>query len=544
MAIVEEKERVEKLLEEGKLNEALTKIEKLDKRTDLSHDDKIEILLLKSTVYMKLGEFKLSNDILGEFLGKRNIDPLHTADALIIKAWNLECQGKLDETLEIVSECEELLQKLTQIEQKEISKRRITLLRRKGTIYLIKGDLDSALNFTQQSLKLAKEIKDQSLISKAINNIGLVFQQKGDIDNALDYFRQSLAIFQEIGNKYDIPGCLSNIGVIYRRKGDFTKALENYQQSLAISQEIGNKQGKSIFLMQIGDIFASKGELDDALDHYEQSIVIMEEIGDNFYTGYVFWGIGDVYRQKGDFNQANDYLKRSLALFKEIGNNQLISESVLQLLITAINNNSFSQAKNYLGRLQQINDQEDNLVINQYYRLAQAIILKNSTRMSEKVKAQEILHDLVNEKEFSYNITFHAMLSLCELLVDELKLFGEEEVQKQVKSLLNRINVMAFEQHASPLIVKTLVLQAKFSLVEGNAQQANTLLDQARVTANESGLELLAANVSKEQENLYRELDKWKELFNRNAPLVERLDMAQLNDYISNALNMVRTSKN
>ena len=544
MAVVEEIERVEKLLEEGKLNEAITKIDQLDKRTDISHDDQNEILLLRSTVFTKLGEFELSNDILGEFLGKKNIDPLHTADALIIKAENLDRQGELEKVLEIVSEAEELLQSLTQHEQKEISKRRIILLRRRGGIYLVKGDLDSALNFTQQSLKLAKEIKDQSLISSALNNIGLIFQQKGDNDNALDYFQRSLAIDQETGLKYDIAFPLSNIGIIYRRKGDFAKSLENFQQSLAIYQEIGDKRGISVLLCFIGETYAQKGELDDALDHYEQSIVKMEEIGDKYYIGVILLGIGAVHRQRGDFNQANDYLKRSLALFEEIGNNHYISENALLLLLTAINNNSFSQAKNYLGRLQQINDLEDNLIVSQYYRLAHAIILKNSTRMSEKVKAQEILHDLVNEKEFSYNITFHAMLSLCELLVDELKLFGEEEVQKQVKSLLKRINVMAFEQHASPLIVQTLVLQAKFSLVEGNAQQANTLLDKAKVTANESGLELLADKVSKEQEHLYRELDKWKELFNRNAPLVERLDMAQLNDYISNALDMVRTSKN
>ncbi|UCG00824.1 MAG: tetratricopeptide repeat protein [Candidatus Heimdallarchaeota archaeon] len=542
--MVKEIDRVKKLLEKGKLNEALTKIDQLDKRTDLSNDDKIEILLLKSTIFMKLGEFELSNDILGEFLGKKNIDPLHTVDALIIKAENLDRQAEYDEGLEIVSEGEELLKQLTQIEQKEISKRQSILLRRKGGIYSMKGDLDSALNLTQQSLKLAREIKDQSLISGALNNIGIIFQEKGDNDNALDYFRQSLAIAQEIGKKYDLAFPLGNIGIIYRRKGDFTKALENFQQSLAIYQEIGDKRGISVLLFFIGETYAQKGELDDALDHYEQSIVPMEEIGDKFFLGNTLLGIGEVHRQRGDFTQANDYFKRSLVLFEEIGNNIHISENVLLLLLTAINNNSFSQAKNFLGRLQQINDLEDNLIVSQYFRLAHAIILKNSTRMSGKVKSQEILHDLVNEKSFSYQITFHAMLSLCELLVDELKLFGEEEVQKQVKSLLNRINVIAFEQHASPLIVQTLLLQAKFSLVEGNAQQANKLLDKARVTANESGLELLAVNVSNEQENLYRELDKWKELFHRNAPLVERLDMAQLNDYISNALDMVRTRKN
>ncbi|MFX1508324.1 MAG: hypothetical protein ACFFDC_19760, partial [Promethearchaeota archaeon] len=126
----------------------------------------------------------------------------------------------------------------------------------------------------------------------------------------------------------------------------------------------------------------------------------------------------------------------------------------------------------------------------------------------------------------------------------EVKLFGEEEVQEQVKSLLTRIHEFALKENATPLIVQSLLLQAKFTLVEGNAQQANTLLNQAKVTAQESGLELLAANVLKEQEHLRHEFDKLKELFHRNASLVERLDKIQLKDYISEALNLIKASKN
>ncbi|MFX1515747.1 MAG: tetratricopeptide repeat protein [Promethearchaeota archaeon] len=537
-------EEIRKLVEGERFKEALTQIDQSEKKGNLSNDDQIEINLLKSTVFMRLGKIKKSNDILSELLGRETINSLQVIDAMIIKAEIFEHQGKYDEMAKKISEVEKLLQSLTQVEQKEISKRRALLLRRWGNIYLIKGDLDNALSSYQQSLKLAREIKDQNLIFSALNNIGLIFQEKGDNDRALDYFRQSLAIAQEIGKKYDITFPLSNIGVIYKRKGDFIKAQENFQQCLAVYQEIGDKREVSILLYMIGENYVQKGELDAALDHYEQSIGAMEEIGDKFYLGNILSGIGEVYLQKGDFSQANIYFKRSLLLFEEIGNNRFISFNLLQLLLTAINNNAFSQAKDYLGRLQQINDLEDNLIVSQYYCLAHAIILKNGTRMSEKVKAQEILHTLVNEKVVFYQITFHAMLSLCELLIDELKLFGEKEVQKQVKSLLNKIHLKALEQHASPLIVQSLLLQAKFSLVEGNAQQAEKLLQQARFTADESGLDLLADNVSKELKHLHRELDKWKELFHRNAPLVERLDMAHLNDYISDALDLVRTSKN
>ncbi len=63
---------------------------------DLSNDNQIEILLLKSTVLMKLGEFERSNKILGDVLGKETINPLKAVDALIINAENLMRQGEFD----------------------------------------------------------------------------------------------------------------------------------------------------------------------------------------------------------------------------------------------------------------------------------------------------------------------------------------------------------------------------------------------------------------------------------------------------------------
>ena len=545
MTILRELENITKIIKEGKFENALELIGKLEEREDLSNDDQIEIILLKSTALMRLGEFKLSSEILSTLIGREVISSLQVVDAMIVKAESLMRQGEFDEGLRVVEESEEfILQPLDQVNPEDISKRQIILLRRKGSLYLYKGEINNALKFTQKSLNLANEIQETSLISGALNNMGLIFQHKGDNEKALDHFQRSFAIDQELGDKFGMATCLGNIGVINRRKGEFNKALENYKQSLDICQEIGNKDGYATTLFQLGDIFSTKGELEEALDHYQKSLIILEEIGNNFYIGVVLAGIGDVYRQKGDFHQADEYFKRSLTLYEEIGYTQYVVENLMLLVVSAINAKAFSKAEDYLEQLQHINESENDQVISQNYRLAEALLLKSGTRMSDKVKAQEILLKLVNEEAYAVGIRFYGMLSLCELLVEEVKLFGEEEVQEQVKSLLTRIHEFTLKENATPLLVQSLILQAKFALVEGNAQQANTLLEQAKVTTEESGLKLLADKVLKEQEHLQNELDKWKELFHRNAPLVERLDKAQLNDYISTALNLVRAGKN
>lgn len=119
------------------------------------------------------------------------------------------------------------------------------------------------------------------------------------------------------------------------------------------------------------------------------------------------------------------------------------------------------------------------------------------------------------------------------------KLYGEKEVLQQVQSLLNRIHDIALAQHVSPLIVHSLLLRAKFSLVEGNAQQANSLLEKAKLTTIESGLDLMGTMVTKEQEQLQSELAKWTAFIQSNTPLKERLELARLKDYIAEALKFI-----
>ena len=165
-----------------------------------------------------------------------------------------------------------------------------------------------------------------------------------------------------------------------------------------------------------------------------------------------------------------------------------------------------------------------------------------SSELSDSKDEKKTFQTIADEKDVPLRLAVHAMLNLCELLIDELKIYGEEEVLEQVRSLLNRINDLALEQHVTPVIVQSLILQAKFSLVEGNAQQADQLLEKAKLTAAERGFELLGTKASEEQKQLHRELNKWITINQSSAPLKERLELVRMSDYITEAIKFLPKS--
>ncbi|MHA2203448.1 MAG: tetratricopeptide repeat protein [Candidatus Hodarchaeales archaeon] len=579
MALLEEIKVVKELIHQGDFHKALHNVERLEKLENLPNNDQLVCKLLKSTILNKLGDFeaslRLSEQILKatEKLGRS----LCIVDALIAKEVALWRLGRYNESLKVVEQGENMITSLTQEEPSEVAQRAASLIGHKGVIYVKKGDLDRALTYFNQNLSQYEEIGNKERIAVTLNNIGNVYQDRGDFDNALEYFTQSHKYFEEIGNKQNIAvtlsnisliywhigdldqalvssqqvltvykeignpqfiaSCLNIIGSIYLLKGDLSQALTFFQQSFTLNEEIGNTSDIAMSLNNIGEIYQLKGETEQALTYHKRSLTLREEIGNIQDIAMSLHNIGTNYVQKGDYIQALDNLEQSLKLNEEIGNNYYISHSLFELISAAIDNNNLDKASYYLQKLNQINEEEENKLINQQFRVAEALLLKISTRMTQKAKAQEILQQLVDEEIVDHSLTVLAMLNLCELLLDELKLSGEMEVLLQVKELLTEIHEIGLQQQSSQLIVQSIILKAKFLLIDGDFEDAQDHFELARITADERGLQNLVSKITEEQENLLREVDKWAEMIEKNAPLRDRIKLAKLDEYISEIIH-------
>ena len=217
---------VERLIYEGRFDDALSSVKALEKREDLTADDRLTCQLLKSRIQIKVGDYEdglmLTEKALTESQGLRK--PLQEVDALIAMAeasWHL---GKYDKSLETIERGEQALTTLAGEPLAALAQRKAFLIYLRGRICWRKGELDRALKYYRQSLAVQEEIGKKQEIALTLNNIGTVFWQKGDLDQALDFYEQGLALREEIGNKQDIAGSLNNLGAVFAQKGDLDRA--------------------------------------------------------------------------------------------------------------------------------------------------------------------------------------------------------------------------------------------------------------------------------------------------------------------------------
>ncbi|MFW9914528.1 MAG: ABC transporter substrate-binding protein [Candidatus Thorarchaeota archaeon] len=172
-----------------------------------------------------------------------------------------------------------------------------------------------------------------------------------------------------------------------------------------------------------------------------------------------------------------------------------------------------------------------------------AIKLKQSSRMGKKAKAQDLFQQLAKDETLAPELTIYVLLNLCDLLIDEVKAYGERAVFLEAERLSLRIHRIAQEQQSDAMLVEALLMQSKFKLLEGNLNKVDKLLAQAATVAEEKQLRRYMEKVAMEQSAMKEEYRMWQTMIADAAPLRERLQYARLQDYIASAVRVIEQEK-
>ncbi|WP_306415015.1 MULTISPECIES: CHAT domain-containing protein [unclassified Calothrix] len=180
------------------------------------------------------------------------------------------------------------------------------------------GDYPKAIEYLQQRLAIAREIKDRLGEGQSLGNLGVAYHALGDYPKAIEYIQQRLAIAREIKDRLGEGNALGNLGIAYHALGDYPKAIEYQQQHLAIAIEIKDRLGESQALGNLGNAYFSLRDYPKAIEYHSESLAIAIEIKDRLGEGQSLGSLGLAYHALGDYPKAIEYYQQTLAIAKEI----------------------------------------------------------------------------------------------------------------------------------------------------------------------------------------------------------------------------------
>ncbi|MHA1543117.1 MAG: hypothetical protein ACTSQH_09085, partial [Candidatus Hodarchaeales archaeon] len=128
------------------------------------------------------------------------------------------------------------------------------------------------------------------------------------------------------------------------------------------------------------------------------------------------------------------------------------------------------------------------------------------------------------------------LLNLCELLLEEIKLTGNDEVIKEVKSYLDKLHGIAGEENSYPWLVQIYWLQSRLAMLELNIKKAQDLLSRAEELAKSKGLDHLVSLISRERFSLTDQLEKWQRFIDYKPPLKDVVEFTQFEDLLERVI--------
>jgi len=412
----------------------------------------------------------------------------------------------------------------------------------KATIPIQLGNLETIPDLIIQAEKLLQTFSDESLeeieLKKAdlLSIKGQYHYSNGELDKSVEFQKQILTIQENFGNKKNIAQTLSFIGDGLALAGNIDESLNYYKKSLILCEELDLKATKARIYIAFSGICWAYGNIERGIDYVNESLKISEKIDHKPFIAMALNNLGSMYRTKGDLDNAMETWERSLEIAEEINYN-LMKVSLLDGIIQgAIEGGDHKKAKNYLQILKEIKEQEKTKQTNETYQLNKALVLKLSLRARDRADAEDVLKEIIKEEGTFMETKIIALLNLCDLLLTELQITGDTEILDELQQYISQLLNISEKIHSYIFMAETYLLQARLSLLTLNLKESKRFFTQARQIAEKWGFSQLSMKITKEKEEFLKQMNKWEKLKETDAPLNERMELAQLDKQIERML--------
>ena len=193
-----------------------------------------------------------------------------------------------------------------------------------GLILKTKGEYGPTIPLNNKAMEMAGELKDTTLLTACLNDLGNAFMTQGDYLKAYKHYKKAIALADQAGlversivttgnlgnvfidlnewekaetiyltqlenidgeeNKQSVAGTTTNLGMIYSELKDYPKAIEYYSKGIELSNQGGFKQFEAIGLFNLSNIYFLTNDIDNATLVNDRLRELAAEMNYSFFT--------------------------------------------------------------------------------------------------------------------------------------------------------------------------------------------------------------------------------------------------------------------
>lgn len=215
--------------------------------------------------------------------------------------------------------------------QAQVSKKEINLMLKNAGNALYNLECQESLNSAKKALSHAYIAKDEDLMAKAYNIIGLNFQEFSTSKESIKYFSKSLTHANVNNNDTIKLWVYNNIGNVYSYKNsDFSKGTYYYLEALNYANKIKDSTEVAFTQLNICSNYFAEKNFKSGIKYLESSSLYVKKHGDIEAKIHVFNLYGTYFSHLNQNQKADFFFKESIELGKS-SKSKLISSNLSQV---------------------------------------------------------------------------------------------------------------------------------------------------------------------------------------------------------------------
>ncbi len=187
-----------------------------------------------------------------------------------------------------------------------------------------------ALQYSNESLKLAKKSGQKKMIASSLTTQGFAHFSNNQFNSALEKYKEALTIAETLGSETRDARTLTarihyNMGNAYIRLSRYTRAVECLFKSLGIYEQSGDKAALAYNFNSLGVVYMELNDFQQSLKYQLKALDMMEKVGDKRGICTLNINLGTLYLQVAKPRASLDYFNKALAMLDLQGNQQMLS---------------------------------------------------------------------------------------------------------------------------------------------------------------------------------------------------------------------------
>lgn len=193
-------------------------------------------------------------------------------------------------------------------------------LRSLGDVHTQLGQLESAVKYFDEALKLFGRLRAQDGLAWTLFGLGGALHEEGDYDRAVEQLQNAIVLFRDpVGDRRGEAWALGWLGVVRRYQGRLEEALARSGRSLALFRQVGDRRGEAYCLVNLAAVHRDRRQHRAAMRLLDQAEPIFGELSDEQGAAYVLLNKGHILRDQRRHQEAEGILTACLEAMRKLG---------------------------------------------------------------------------------------------------------------------------------------------------------------------------------------------------------------------------------